>query len=140
MKRPQRPTIEILAKRYGQLASQLAQIGFMLKGNLSQRLTRCGNRGCQCHADPPQLHGPYWQWNTLVNGKRVTRLIGADQIASYQQWIDNRQQAEKLLDQMQNVSSEAATILLAKTSTSAAPKHAQPSRRRHAGRQFVRGK
>lgn len=137
MKRPQRTTLETLEARYRQLASELAQIGYMLKGNLAQRLTRCGNPRCPCHAQPPRLHGPYWQWNTVVDGKRVTHLIGVDQLASYQQWIANRKQAEKLLDQMQELSSQAAAILLAKTSTSAAPKQApRPRPAPH----FVRGK
>src|SRR3974390_730771 len=27
-----------------------------------RRYPRCAPPGCKCHADPPQPHGPYYQW------------------------------------------------------------------------------
>jgi hypothetical protein len=142
MKRPDRPPIEVLDEHYRQLATQLAQVGYMLKGTVSKRLTRCGNRGCQCRAEPPQLHGPYWQWSALVDGKTVTRLIAAEQVPIYQEWIENRRRAEEFLHQMQEISSQAAALLLPKTSTSAASKGADPPRtpQPRPERHFVRGK
>lgn len=140
MKRSQRSPVEILGERYRQLAAELAQVGYMLKGTLSKRLTRCGNSGCQCRAVPPQLHGPYWQWSALEDGKTVTRLIAAEQVPTYQEWINNRRHAEELLHQMQEISSQAAAILLAKTSTSAAPKNSDRPLQRRPGPHFVRGK
>lgn len=140
MKRSDRSPIEILDERYRQLATELAQVGYMLKGSVSKRLTRCGNSGCHCRAEPPMLHGPYWQWSALVDGKTVTRLIAAEQVPTYQEWIENRRRAEELLRQMQEVSSQAAAILLSKTSTSAAPKAPDRPRQPRPGRHFVRGK
>ena len=46
-------------------ASKIAAIavtGMVLPGSITERRTRCGRRNCGCHADPPRLHGPYWQW------------------------------------------------------------------------------
>jgi hypothetical protein len=141
MKRPDL-SLSDLDARYRQLADELAHMGYMLKGSLSQRLTTCGNRGCQCRADPPRLHGPYWQWSTAVEGKTVTRLLSAEQVPLYREWIENRHRAEELLRQMHEVASQAALILLSKTSTaaSAAPGHGNRPRQRRSGRQFVRGK
>lgn len=53
-------------RRYRELAGQLAEVGFIATGTVVQRSTRCGTPGCRCHADPPQSHGPYWQWTTKV--------------------------------------------------------------------------
>ncbi|MBV1893709.1 MAG: hypothetical protein KUG57_06640 [Ilumatobacteraceae bacterium] len=53
--------------------ARIADIGYVMPGTLTQRHTRCGTPTCRCHADPPQLHGPYWQWTSKVNGKAVTR-------------------------------------------------------------------
>ena len=72
----------------------------------------CSSKGCRCHADPPQLHGPYWQWSTRVAGKTVSRWLTQQQASRYQQWIDNRKSLEKLLEQMHDISAQAATILL----------------------------
>jgi hypothetical protein len=73
---------------------------------------RCGKSYCRCHADPPQLHGPYWQWTRAVKGKTVTRLLTEDQARLYQQWIANRRRLTKILAEMDKVSERAAAILL----------------------------
>ena len=39
------------------------------KSSVSASYTRCGQAHCACQDDPPQLHGPYWQWSTSVSGK-----------------------------------------------------------------------
>ena len=51
------------------ITAGLARVGFALPGTLTERMTRCGYPGCRCHADPPQLHGPYHQWTAKSAGK-----------------------------------------------------------------------
>ena len=48
---------------------------FIAAGSITHRHTRCGKPNCRCHANPPQLHGPYWQWTAKINGKTVTRRL-----------------------------------------------------------------
>lgn len=48
--------------RRAAITAQIAALGLPLPGSLVERRTRCGNTGCRCHADPPQLHGPYLTW------------------------------------------------------------------------------
>ena len=76
-------------RRYRELAGQLAEVGFIATGTVVQRSTRCGTPGCRCHADPPQSHGPYWQWTTKVAGKTVTRRLTERQAALYTEWTAN---------------------------------------------------
>ena len=59
--------------RYAELASQISDIGFIVAGSVTHRYTRCTSRGCRCNADPPQPHGPYYQWTAKIDGKTVTR-------------------------------------------------------------------
>ena len=62
------------------IAAELAAIassGMVLPGSITQRRTRCGRRNCACHADPPRLHGPYWQWTRKVAAKTVCRWLSA---------------------------------------------------------------
>ena len=33
----------------------------------------CGTPSCRGRADPPQMHGPYWQWTAKIDGKTLTR-------------------------------------------------------------------
>ena len=101
-----------LQARLQRLASELASTGFISSGSLVQRLVACGKPGCRCQADPPQLHGPYWQWTRLVNGRTVTRRLRPDQASLFQQWIANRRRLNDILVQMDDLSQQAAAILL----------------------------
>ena len=76
-------------QRYRELAGQLAEIGLISAGSITRRYTHCATPGCKCHADPPQPHGPYYQWTAKVNGKTVTRRLNAAEAKLYQEWIDN---------------------------------------------------
>jgi hypothetical protein len=98
--------------RLQRLAGELAQTGFISSGSVVQRFVSCGKPGCRCQADPPQLHGPYWQWTRLVNGKTVTRRLGPGQARLYQQWIANRRRLTGILAQLDHLSEQAAVILL----------------------------
>jgi hypothetical protein len=105
------PTLTELEDRYRQLAAQLSEVGFLLKGSVVQRQVRCGSPSCRCHADPPQLHGPYWQWSTAVAGRTVSRRLTDQQAYRYTGWIDNRKRLEAILSEMYEVSDKAARIL-----------------------------
>jgi hypothetical protein len=102
-----------LKERFRKRAAGLAQADFVLKGSVVQRFLPCGTASCHCHADPPQLHGPYWQWSTRVNGKTVTRMLTADQARRYHEWMKNWKQMEKILEDMHALSTQAADLLLA---------------------------
>jgi len=56
-------------QRYRELAAELATIGLIHSGSVTRRYTRCATPGCKCHADPPQPHGPYYQWTAVSRVK-----------------------------------------------------------------------
>ena len=86
-----------------------------MPGSLTQRRTRCGTSTCRCHADPPKLHGPYWQWTTKVDGKTVTRRLSEHEAALYQEWIANDRELRDLTHQMRTVAAKATAITLRQT-------------------------
>src|SRR6266704_6264630 len=98
--------------RYRELAAELAEIGFISPGSLVVRETSCGKPGCRCQADPPQRHGPYYQWSRAVAGKTISRRLTAEQAEIYRTWIANRKRLETIIAQMQEVSADAGEILL----------------------------
>jgi len=61
-----------LERRGATITAEIAALSLPLPDSLVERSTRCGNTGCRCHADPPQLHGPYWTWTRKVANKTVT--------------------------------------------------------------------
>ena len=75
--------------------------------------TRCATPGCRCHADPPQPHGPYYQWTTKIDGKTVTRRLNPHEATLYQEWIDNDRKMRRLIAQMRQIAAQASQIHLA---------------------------
>jgi hypothetical protein len=97
---------------YRQLTERICEIGYIAAGSITRRYTRCGSTGCRCHADPPQPHGPYWQWTAKINGKTVTRRLTDAEARLYQQWIDNDRQLRALIEQMRDVSVKATRLIM----------------------------
>lgn len=95
-----------------ELVTELATVGFISPGSVVSRYTSCGKPGCRCQADPPQRHGPYYQWSRAVAGKTVSRRLTQAEAQLYQDWIANRRRIEQLIAQMEQTSAAAADLLL----------------------------
>ena len=89
--------------RAARIAAELASLGLALPGTLIERHVRCGKPGCRCHADPPVLHGPYWQWTRKTGGKTITRLVPDDQLDDYRQWLDNDRRLRALIAELEDL-------------------------------------
>jgi hypothetical protein len=87
-----------------EITARLARLAFALPGTVADRMTRCGYPGCRCHADPPQLHGPYHQWTRKKNGKTATRILTDDQLADYAPWFDNHKRLRELIAELEALS------------------------------------
>jgi len=82
------------------ITAELATLGTTLPGTVARRSTRCGRPNCRCHADPPQLHGPYWWWTRSVNGKTVTRMLSDELYETHHTMFDSHSRARELLAQL----------------------------------------
>ena len=90
------------------IAADLGSTGFALPGTVLERRIRCGKPGCRCGADPPQLHGPYYQWTRKVHGRTETRLLSAAQMARYRDWFENARRIRALASELEALSLEIA--------------------------------
>ena len=97
-------------RRYRELAGELAEIGLISSGSVIRRYTHCAAPGCKCNADPPQPHGPYYQWTAKVNGKTVTRRLSASEAKLYKEWIANNRQMRRLIAQMRQIATKAGEL------------------------------
>jgi len=104
-------------QRYRELAAELATIGLIHSGSVTRRYTRCATPGCKCNADPPQPHGPYYQWTAKVNGKTVTRRLTETEAQLYQEWIANDRQLRRLIQQMRQIAAKATELKLKQAAT-----------------------
>ena len=99
-------------QKYKQLARSLSQIGFIWHGNLQRRLLKCTNPKCLCKKDNAARHGPYPYWTTKVTQKTVTKLLTAEEADLYERWIENRRQFERTINEMKQISKNAAQLIL----------------------------
>jgi hypothetical protein len=90
-----------IQRRRARITAQIAALGLPLPGSLVERRTACGNRGCRCHADPPQLHGPYLSWTRKVDGKTVTRTLDPDQAERLRPLLDNARRLRELVSALE---------------------------------------
>jgi hypothetical protein len=85
------------------ITDELAAVGATLPGTLSRRATRCGRSNCRCHADPPQLHGPYWWWTRSVNGKTITKMLSDELYNTYRTMFENHRRTRELLAELDDL-------------------------------------
>ena len=112
MARTKAATLADYERRYRELLGELAEIGFIRSGSLAPRYNYCGKANCRCHGDPPQPHGPYFQWTAKVDGKTVNRRLTAREAQLYREWIANDRHLRAVVDQMRAVAAEATELIL----------------------------
>ena len=112
MARRKAATLDEHERRYRQLLAEVAHIGFIRTGSVAQRFNYCGKPNCRCHADPPQPHGPYWQWTAKVAGRTVNRRLSSREATLYQEWIANDRKLRALIDELREVAEAATNLIL----------------------------
>ncbi|MGH3815086.1 MAG: DUF6788 family protein [Pseudonocardiaceae bacterium] len=110
-----------LHARYRDLQDQVHQLGFIAPGSVIERYTVCASPGCRCHADPPARHGPYYQYTRKLAGKTLTRRLNPAQAQAYREWIGNRRRLDDLLAEMDQLSRQAAELLITAPPTQRRP-------------------
>lgn len=61
----------------------------VLPGTISQARAKCGKKTCRCQKDPRFLHGPYYRWTGLINGKRTTITLTKEEAQECKRRIKN---------------------------------------------------
>ena len=100
--------LESLRRKVSELSENLQDTGFILYGTVRKHYMKCGHKGCRCHADPPQLHGPYYDWTRRVEGKTKTVRLTEDHAKIIEEWISNMRRVEEIVSEIENISVQAA--------------------------------
>ena len=90
--------------RFKTLKASLVDLGPLRRGTVLRRFVPCGKPGCRCQANPPKLHGPYYEWSRKVKGKTVTVRVTPEQARLLKQWIANARRLDEIVDDMQRIS------------------------------------
>jgi hypothetical protein len=105
------------------IKKQLADIGPMHPGSLSEQFNVCGNPTCCCK-DPkdPQRHGPYYQLSYTWRGKSSTRFVRQEGVAKMREKIANYKRMQELVKEWVDLSMEQE-----RQERAAQPKHGDRS-------------
>lgn len=112
--------------RFRILKESLAGIGPLRRGTVLRRFMSCGNPACRCQADPPKLHGPYYEWTRKVRGKTVSVRLTPNQAQIMKQWIANSRRLDRIVAAL-----ERASYRMTEPLFTAAGKPPKPRRRTH---------
>ena len=96
------------ARRHQQIQAELSQIGLILPGSLTDRTTRCQRAGCHCHADPPQLHGPYPTWTRKISGRTITRTLTPEDAERLRPYFNAHRHLRQLITELEAISIQLA--------------------------------
>ena len=102
-----RPTDAV--QQYEALKAALVRLGFARPGSIARHFMRCGKLGCHCMADPPTLHGPYYDLTYKVRGKSVGMRLTEAQAKCCEEWLQNHRQLRRIVHRMTTLSLKETT-------------------------------
>ena len=105
-----RRRIHTLEKQITTIKGELAELGDLRPGSLSEQYNVCGTPNCQCKADPPRKHGPYYQLSYTRKGKSTTRFVRPRDLATVKQQMKNYKRLRALTDRWVDLAIELATL------------------------------
>lgn len=100
-----------LQRRLGRCKQELGKIQIALLGSVIERFMPCGKPGCRCQAEPPQLHGPYYQWTAKIDGKTKTLRLRPEEVEDFRAWIAEGRRLEECIREWRALSLEAVERL-----------------------------
>ncbi|MGH7772905.1 MAG: DUF6788 family protein [Candidatus Binatia bacterium] len=101
-----------LPARIEKIKGEIAGLGDLRPGALSQQYNACGNPRCRCKEDPSLRHGPFYQLSYTWHGKSTTRHVRKDDVAQVKQQLRNYHRLRKLLDRWVTLGMELSRLKL----------------------------
>ena len=99
-------------KKYEKLKKELQNIGVIIPGRLRTTYLRCGKINCICQKSKKQIdmHGPYIFWDRKVNEKLSSMSINTEDVKDFEQWIQNKIDFDKIVNEMKKLGQEIASM------------------------------
>jgi hypothetical protein len=92
--------------RLAEILTELAHIGPVLPGSITDRRTRCQRSGCHCRAEPAVLHGPYRTWTWRPSGVPVTKTLTEEESERLAPYSVAHHRLRQLVSELEQVSLE----------------------------------
>ncbi|MCP4614456.1 MAG: hypothetical protein GY845_37725 [Planctomycetes bacterium] len=105
-----RRKIKGLQKEIEKIKNQLAVLGDLRPGSITEQYNVCGKAGCRCKADPPQKHGPYYQLSYTRKGKSKSMFVKKENAAEVKRQVENYRLLKSLVDCWVDLAIELADL------------------------------
>ena len=113
---------------------QIAQLGDMRSGSITETVGRCGNPNCHCHRAGESGHGPYYRLTRKVNGKTVTETFSSPAgLTKAQREVAECQRFRELGEQLLGVNEQICRL---RPVTEAAPSAQGKKRQKRSARKW----
>lgn len=99
-----------LQKRIEQIKTELAALGPLRPGTLTQQYNICGTPGCRCKEDPAQRHGPYHQLSYTWQGRSRSEFVRAPEVTGVQAQLRNYTRLRALVNEWVDNAIELARV------------------------------
>jgi len=104
-----------LTATINRVKAQLAALGDLRPGALSQQYNTCRTPGCRCKADPPQRHGPYHQLSYSRRGRSRTENVRPEHLDDVKAQLANYHKLRELVDEWIDAAIELDRLRRART-------------------------
>ena len=91
---------------------ELAKLGALRPGSLTQQYNVCGSPGCACKANPPRKHGPYYQLSYTRKGKGGTRFVKKEDVTDIKEAMKNYARLRSLVERWIDLATELSDLRL----------------------------
>jgi len=72
----------------------------ILQGTISKSMLPCGKPNCICKSKRPKLHGPYYRWTGMIDGRRTSRTLNEKTSKECERRIRNYRKLQKQIDRI----------------------------------------
>ena len=101
-----------LQREIERIKRELAELGDLRPGSLSQQYNVCGKRTCRCKASPPEKHGPYYQVSYTRKGRSGSKFVRGEQVGSVREQLKNYGRLRRLVDRWIEAGVELSNLRL----------------------------
>ncbi len=103
--------VKVLHRSIEKVKKELATIGEMRPGALSEQYNVCGNPNCRCKDEKnPQRHGPYYQVSYTYKGRSTSEFVRSDEVETVKERLSNYRRFKELTEEWVDLSVKLAKL------------------------------
>ena len=99
-----------LEERIEKIKEEIAALGDVHPGAMTQQYNICGNPRCRCKADPPTKHGPYYQVSYTWHRKSTSLFIRRENAAEVRKQLSHYHRLRRLVDRWITLAIQLASL------------------------------